>query len=42
MRRSNATSDSPGTSRTIQFKITTPVASNTATKTIAITEVASG
>ena len=36
---SNATSDTPGTSRSIQFKITTPIASNTSTKTIAITEV---
>ena len=36
---SNATSDTPGTTRSIQFKITTPIASNTTTKTIAITEV---
>ena len=35
----NPTSDTPGTTRSIQFKITTPIASNTATKTIAITEV---
>ena len=36
---SNATSDTPGTTRSIQFKITTPIASNTTSKTIAITEV---
>ncbi len=36
---SNATSDTPGTTRAIQFQITTPIASNTTSKTIAITEV---
>jgi hypothetical protein len=36
---SNAASDTPGTSRSIRFKLTTPVASNTSTKALAITEV---
>jgi hypothetical protein len=36
---SNATNDAPGTSRSVEFKLTTPVASNTTTKAIAITQV---
>ncbi|MFC7503971.1 beta strand repeat-containing protein [Nocardioides sp. GCM10030258] len=36
---SNATNDAPGATRLIGFRITTPVASNTSNKTIAITQV---
>ena len=35
----NLTSDTPGSSRGIRFQLTAPVASNTSTKTVAITQV---